>query len=121
MAGRFPLFTDADVDGPVVEALIQAGWDVERAVDAFPEGTKDPIHFAHAASAGRAMVSNDLDMKLLAQAWYEQRSRFVGLVWWPRRHYATMSPGDFVAAFQELAARDDPFSPYPIVHIKPKR
>jgi hypothetical protein len=32
-----------------------------------------------------------------------------------------MSPGDFVAAFEELARRDDPFAAYPIVHIKPTR
>lgn len=121
MAGRFPLYTDADVDGPVVEGLVRVGWDVERAVDAFAEGTDDPVHFAHAADAGRAMVSNDLDVKLLAEAWYERGRRYVGLVWWPRRHYEVMSPGDFVGAFEELAALDDPFAAYPIVHLKPKR
>jgi hypothetical protein len=119
VAGRFPLYTDADVDGPVVEALAQAGWDVERAVDTFPEGTEDPVHFAHAATAGRALVSNDLDMKLLAQVWYEQRSRFVGLVWWSRRHYEAMSAGDFVDAFEDLARQDDPFASYPIVTSSP--
>jgi hypothetical protein len=30
-----------------------------------------------------------------------------------------MSIGDFIAAFEELAAKDDPFH-YPVVHIKPK-
>lgn len=32
-----------------------------------------------------------------------------------------MSPGEFVAAFEELAGLDDAFAAYPIVHIKPKR
>lgn len=32
-----------------------------------------------------------------------------------------MSAGDFVAAFEELAGQDEPFSPFPIVHLKPKR
>ena len=40
MAGRFPLYTDADVYGPLVEMLVRRGWDVVRAVDAFPEGTE---------------------------------------------------------------------------------
>ena len=59
MAGRFPLYTDADVHGPVVKAL--------------------------------------------------------------QSHYTVMGPGDFVATFEELAARDDPFAGYPILHIKPRR
>ena len=32
-----------------------------------------------------------------------------------------MTPGDLLGAFDELAARDEPFAPYPIVHLKPKR
>jgi hypothetical protein len=32
-----------------------------------------------------------------------------------------MTNGEIVEVFEELAARDDPFSPYPIVRIKPKR
>ena len=121
MAGRFQLYTDTDVDGPVVKALIRAEWNIERGIDAHPERTLDQVHFEHAASAGRVLVSNDFDMKLLAENWFVEGRPFPGLVWWHRRHYKTMSPGDFVAAFEELAARDDPFAGYPIVHIKPKR
>lgn len=121
MAGRFRLYTDACVDGPVVEALARARWDVLRGVDAFPEGTDDPVHFARAAQEGHVLVSNDIDMKLLAETWIVEGRRFPGLVWWPRSHYAAMSPGDFVAAFEEMAAQHDPFADYPIVHLKPKR
>lgn len=121
MAGRFPLYTDACVDGPVVEALVHAGWNVQRAVDAFPEGTDDPAHFACAAQQSRVLVSNDIDMKLLAESWAAEGRPFPGLVWWPRRHYAILGPGDFVAAFEDLAAHDDPFAGYPIIHLKPKR
>jgi hypothetical protein len=32
-----------------------------------------------------------------------------------------MSPGDFVAAFEDLARQEEPFSPYPIAHLKSKR
>jgi Domain of unknown function (DUF5615) len=121
VAGRFPLYADACVDGPVVEALVRARWNVQRGVDAFPEGTDDPVHFARAIQEERVLVSNDIDMKLLAETWAAEGRRFPGLVWWPRRHYAAMTPGDFVAAFEELAARDDLFAAYPIVHLKPKR
>ena len=121
MAGRFPLYTDADVDGPVVKALHSAGWDVLRAIDASAEKTSDDIHFAHAAREQRVLVSNDLDMKILAETWFLEGKGYRGLVWWPRSHYAVMGPGDFVAAFEELAAEEDPFAGYPIVHLKRER
>jgi hypothetical protein len=31
VAARFPLYTDADVRGPLIKALKKAGWDVVRA------------------------------------------------------------------------------------------
>jgi hypothetical protein len=121
VAGRFPLYTDTDIDGPVVKALRAAAWDVLRGIDAYPERTRDDIHFAHAAQEGRVLVSNDIDMKAIAVAWFVEGRSFPGLVWWPRSRYAVMSPGDFVAAFEELARQGDPFAAYPIVHIKPTR
>ena len=45
MAGRFPLYTDAEVKGTLVDALVAAGWDMRRAIDLFPEKTQDPVHF----------------------------------------------------------------------------
>lgn len=65
------------------------------------------------------LVSNDIDMKILAETWFLQGKSYRGLIWWPRSHYTLMSPGGFAAAFEELAAEDDPFVGYPIVHIKP--
>lgn len=121
MAGRFPLYTDADVHGPVVKALQSTGWDVLRGIDAYPEKTPDEIHFVRAAKEQRVLVSNDLDMKMLAEKWFLEGRSYTGLVWWPRSHYAVMAPGDFVAAFEDLAAKDGPFAAYPMVHIKPKR
>jgi hypothetical protein len=121
VAGRFPLYTDTDVDGRVVSALVRAGWDVQRGIDAHPERTSDSVHFEHAATAGRVLVSNDSDMLLIGESWAAEGRRFPGLIWWHRRHYQHMNPGDFVAAFEELAARDDPFAAFPIVYIKPKR
>ena len=121
MAGRFPLYTDADILGTVVRALRDAGWDVVRAIDAFPERTLDSIHFEHAVRLGRVMVANDTDMKVLAETWAAQDRPFPGLVWWARAHYKRISPGEFVRNFERLAAQDDPFANYPIVVISPAR
>jgi len=121
VAGRFPLYTDADVNGPVVQALVDHGWDVLRAIDAFPEGTDDEVHFAYAGRENRVMVANDIDVKLLAERWHAEQRPFRGLVWWVREHYRRMKPGDFVEAFEELARQDHPFAAYPILHIKANR
>jgi len=121
VAGRFRLYTDTDIDGRVVKALVRAGWDIERGIDVHPERTLDAVHFEYAVSAGRVLVSNDLDMRLLAESWTAEGRPFPGLVWWHRRHYDVMAPGDFVAAFEALAGQDDRFAGYPIIHIKPKR
>jgi hypothetical protein len=120
VAGRFPLYPDADVHGPLVQALRRLGWDVMRAVDAFPEGTDDEVHFAHAAQLDRVMLSNDHGVRRLAVAWLRQGRRFRGLIAWPQDHYARMTIADFIEQFDELAAKDDPFS-YPIQCLKPKR
>ena len=121
MAGRFPLYTDADIHGPVVDALIDAGWDVLRAIDALPEGTLDGPHFKRAADEGRVYVANDRRIEPIAHAWLADGRKFRGLISWPRAHYARMSAGDFLEAFEELARQEDPFGFYPIIHIKPKR
>jgi hypothetical protein len=121
VAGRFPLYTDADINGPVVQALLDHGWDVLRAIDVFPEGTDDEVHFAYAAQQSRVMVGNDIDVKLLAERWYLEQRPFRGLVWWPREHYRRLKPGDFVEAFEELACQDDPLAVYPLVHLRPRR
>jgi predicted nuclease of predicted toxin-antitoxin system len=59
VAGRFPLYTDADIHGPLITALRQRGWDVVRAIDLYPQGTADAIHFERAAAENRVLVSND--------------------------------------------------------------
>jgi hypothetical protein len=92
VAGRFPLYTDADVHGPVVKALQSAEWDVLRGIAAYPEKTRDDIHFARAAKEQRVLVSNDLDMKMLAETWFLEGRIYRGLVWWPRSHYSQDGP-----------------------------
>lgn len=120
MAGRFPLYTDADVLGPLVAALKRRGWDVIRAVDLYPEGTDDDVHFEHAAREGRVLVAADEDQELCAIRWYTEGRPFRGLITWERAHERRMSVGDFLQRFEELAEAENPFSSYPIVYLKPK-
>ena len=78
MAGRFPLYTDADVLGQIVEALIRRGWDGVRAVDLYPEGTDDHVHFERAVREGRVLVGPDEDQELIALSWVEEGRAFPG-------------------------------------------
>jgi len=66
VAGRFPLYTDADVRGPLIKALTNAGWDIVRAIDELPEGAKDLPHFERAVAMGRVLVSNDIGQETRA-------------------------------------------------------
>lgn len=59
MAGRFPLLADTCVNDHLVQGLKARGWDVMRAVDLYPEATKDEVLFARAAAEGRVFVTND--------------------------------------------------------------
>jgi hypothetical protein len=118
VAGRFPLYTDADVRGPLVEALARRGWDVLRAIDAYPERTRDPIHFERAARDGRVLVSHDIDQLKLALRWIEEGRRFRGLVTWAQLHHLRFTEAAFVAAFEQLAGEEDPFpAAYPIRYL----
>lgn len=38
MPGRFPLFTDENIDGPLIQALRQQGWDLVRAIEVYAQG-----------------------------------------------------------------------------------
>ena len=59
MTGRFPLYTDADVHGPLIAALRAHGWEVVRAIDLYPQETTDIVHFERASKENRVLISND--------------------------------------------------------------
>jgi hypothetical protein len=63
VAGRFPIYADADVRGPLIKALTKAGWDVVRAIDLYPERSSDLTHFERAVAMGRILVTNDEDQE----------------------------------------------------------
>ena len=117
MAGRFPLYTDADVHGDLVAALEQRGWDVLRAVDVFPEGTKDNPHFERAAKLNRVLVTNDQPLRAIAYRWLREGRPFRGVITWRQLDYYRMSIGDILRDFEKIAEREDPFGNYPVIHL----
>jgi len=121
VAGRFRLYTDADIHGPFVHALKRKGWDLVRAVDVYPEGQDDRTHFERAAKEGRVLVSNDLDQIRIAQEWILAGRPFAGLVTWPKARERHATPAEIAEAFEALAREDNPFQPYPIIYLTLKR
>ena len=119
MAGRFPLYTDADIYGPLVDGLIDRGWDVVRAVKTRPEGEDDLVHFTLAAEQSRVLVAYDRHQRKFALDWIEAGTPFRGYLTWKQKHHERMTVGEFLEAFEALAAEDDPFA-YPIRYITPK-
>jgi hypothetical protein len=116
VGGRFPLYTDADVYGPLVDGLMKRGWDVLRAVDAFPEGTDDRTHFERAASEKRMLVACDVHQHQIALEWIRAERPFRGLITWRQTQHQDTSVGAFLEAFEALAAEANPFV-YPIRYL----
>ena len=119
MPGRFPLLTDEHIRQPLIKALISDGWDVLRAVDAFPEGTDDEILFEYAAKKGRVFVSCDEPAQKIPRRWLREGRPFRGMICWPLRHHRRMSERDFLRAFEDLANEEEPFA-WGVRHITPK-
>lgn len=118
MPGRLPLFTDENIGGPLVKALADRGWDVVRAIDVFGEETDDRVLFAHAAETGRIFVTDDRPAEAVAIDWLAEGRPFRGMIRCPQQ--GEMSVGELLAAFEDLARRDDPFASYPIIYLKPR-
>jgi predicted nuclease of predicted toxin-antitoxin system len=119
VAGRFPLLTDENVSGPVIEALRTAGWDVAHARDLFGENTVDEALFQYAARHGRVLVSTDQDHLEIADRWLREGKSF-RMVWWAQGPYQHVRPQALVHAFEALAHLDEPF-PYPVHFLRATR
>jgi hypothetical protein len=117
VAGRLPVLTDACVNDHFVQALRSRGWDVVRAIDLYPEKTKDEILFERAARDDRVFVTNDRPAEAIAIKWLEQGRRFRGMVAWPVETYEHRSIGELALDFEALAKERDPFA-YPIRYLK---
>ena len=114
MAGRFPLYTDADIHGPLIVALRERGWDLVRAIHLYPQETADAVHFERAAKENRVLISNDQEMEAIANRWLAQSRPFRGLILWPQQHYEWIGYGELVAGIEALS---EPF-PHPVIHLK---
>jgi predicted nuclease of predicted toxin-antitoxin system len=77
----FPLFTDANVDGRLIRALIQRGWPVHRSVDTFAEDEDDDVLFEHAAKKNLVFVTNDEDLLAAGKRWLEKSHPFRMIYW----------------------------------------
>lgn len=97
MFGRFPLYTDEDVDGDLIELLRRRGWDLVRAVERYPQGTQDPVHFEQAAKEGRVLITNDQPSLDTAHRWLGEGRAFKGVLTWPKKHHARMTIGEIDA------------------------
>lgn len=117
MAGRFAVLTDACVNEHLVQALRDRGWDVARAIDLYPEKTKDEVLFARAAADDRVFVTNDRPAESIAIRWLQEGRRFRGMVAWPVETYEHRSIGDLALDFEALAKEEDPFA-HPIRPLK---
>jgi hypothetical protein len=69
-----------------------------------------------AAKLGRVLVANDKDQLLIALRWIEEARPFRGYVVWRQKLIDRFPVSAFLDAFDALAAQDDPFRSYPIVH-----
>ncbi len=116
---RFALLTDAHIRQQLIDGLRRRGWDVERVIDVFPEGTDDEVLLEHASKTSRVFVTCDRRLQRVVANWLEQ-GRSLRLITWSQQHHRRMSEGGFIRAFEDLAREDDAFI-YPVVHIKPSR
>jgi len=113
---RFPLFTDNHIRQQLVDGLVRRAWDVQRAIDVFPEGTLDSVLFPYAAEHGRVLVTNDNRMRVTGEEWLAEGKPFIGLIIWELEHHRHLSEGWFIEKFEALAEMDEPFF-YPIRHL----
>jgi predicted nuclease of predicted toxin-antitoxin system len=109
VAGRFPLLTDENIDGRLVEGLLRQGWDVVRAIDVFRERTQDLLLLAYAAEHDRALVSTDTDHLSIGERWLREGQSF-RLVYWNQGRHHRLPVGRLLDAFERLAAKPDAFA-----------
>ena len=88
-----------------------------RAIDIYPERTKDEILFERAAADDRVFVTNDRSAEAIAIRWLNEGRRFRAMVAWSVETYEHRSIGDLAQDLEDLAKELDPFA-YPVRHLK---
>ena len=112
----FPLFTDENVDGPIIRGLRQRGWQVQHAAERFGERTKDTPLFEYAAKEGLVFVSTDHDVLSLAKQWLLEGRPF-RMIWWEQEGTQRILLSVVLDAFEALATKKHAFA-YPIEFLK---
>jgi predicted nuclease of predicted toxin-antitoxin system len=105
----FPLLTDENVDGPVIEGLRKRGWDIMHATEELGEETQDAPLFEHAAQIGRVLASADKDMLTIGTQWL-QEGRSFRLIWWQQARAQGLPVHVMLDAFDDVANRPNPFA-----------
>jgi hypothetical protein len=114
---RFALFTDANVDGRLVRALLHSGWEVKRCVDVFVQDEVDDVIFEYAAKENLVFVTNDEDLLASAKSWLEKNRSF-RMIYWEKQLQDRVSIGALLETFEQLADEEDAFL-YPIRFLNP--
>jgi predicted nuclease of predicted toxin-antitoxin system len=109
VAGRFPILTDENVQGPLVTALKAHRWDVLLTIDVLGQRSVDDTLFEYAAQHGRVLLSTDIDCLIIADRWIEQGRPF-RLVFWDQGRHQRVRVGPFLQALEALAAKDNAFT-----------
>jgi hypothetical protein len=113
--GRFPLITDENITGPLVQGLRERGWDIVRTIDVFGEHSADEPLLIWAVEHGRALVTTDADCLAIAHRWLREMRSFQ-MIFWPQQAYQHVRVGSFLKAFEDLALKDDFFAAC-VVHL----
>ena len=116
MPRRFPLFTDENVDGPIIRGLRQRGWDVQHATEEFGEKTRDTPLLEYATEIGRVMTSTDKHMLQTGKQWVKEGRAF-RMIWWQQKRTQRILLSAVLDAFEDLAADESAFL-YPIAYLK---
>jgi hypothetical protein len=117
--GRFPLITDENITGPLIQGLRDKGWDVVRTIDVFGERSVDQPLMIWSVEHGRVLVTTDTDCLAIAHRWLQELRSF-RMIFWPQQSYQRVRVGPFLQAFEDLAQREDPFAACVVhLHIAP--
>lgn len=76
MPGRFPLLTDENITGPLIQGLRDKGWDVVRTIDVFGERSVDEPLMIWSVEHGRVLVTTDTDCLAIAHRWLQELRSF---------------------------------------------
>jgi hypothetical protein len=100
-----PLYADVHVPGPVILQLRLRGVDIVAATEEGHERKTDEELLKISTSLGRAMVTQDIRFRVLAEEWQRKGHMFAGLIF---AHQRRVSFGEMVGDLELIARATDP-------------